>query len=456
MKVTRTGFGAAFERWYLPAVLALWCIAPGIRRLIDWQVGRTPLSIISILPLLSLLPLAYFVYRNAASPRLRLPFKTLAYLWLFGFIYALVVSLAGGRLAGAVYDFSIFCLPLLLGAWVVLRAADRSETFNTLTLTVLWLGVIESIYGIYQYVAPLPWDVAYVNNANQVSLGVPEPFGLHPFSTLNSPGTLSLFLAVAILLNLHRLTLRRPLPLIGAIVCVATLILTNVRSSWLAVALGIVAYVLLSPKRGQALAALGAVAAISVLLLFNASTLLGNPTVTQQLQSRFDSLGNVEEDDSVSARRAESNFALHQGLEEPLGQGLGTVGGAVKLGDSGGGQLVLDNGYLSRFLEMGVPGFVCYLATLGFGLVCGFRAFVIGVTNGNTALQEVAVAGLTVQVALIGLDLSSDYHSALPGLFFWLMIGLAVRTEAGDQARIPLIGGTPPSRSVNARSPLVA
>jgi hypothetical protein len=435
MTVSGERNGSRFERWYLPSLLTLWCLAPGIRRVIDWQVGRTPLSIISILPLLALLPLLYVVGRKLSSPRIGLPFKTLTYFWLFGFVYALVVALAGGGQMGAIYDFAIFCLPMLVGAWVITRSAGREQTFESLTSTLLWLGVFESVYGIYQYVAPLPWDVAYVNNANQVSLGVAEPFGLHPFSTLNSPGTLSLFLAVVILLNLHRLALRRPLPLLAVIGCVATLVLTNVRSAWLAVAVGVVAYLLLSPKRGQALGALAAVGLVSVVLLFNASTLLGNATVTQSLQSRFDSLGNVDEDESVSARRAESNFALHQGLEEPLGQGLGTVGGAVKLGDTGAGQLVLDNGYLSRFLEMGIAGFICYLATLAGGIVFAVRALVLGFSRRDPALQQLAVTSVTVQCALAGLDLSSDYHSALPGLFFWIVLGLVLRSEAGDDDR---------------------
>jgi hypothetical protein len=446
---------AGFERWYLPFLLTLWCIAPGIRRLIDWQVGRTPLSIVSILPLLALLPLLYVVGRKFSSSRIGLPFKTLMYFWLFGFVYALVVALAGGGQMGAIYDFAIFCLPMLVGAWVIVRPASREATFETLTRTLLWLGVFESVYGIYQYVAPLPWDVAYVNNANQVSLGVPEPYGLHPFSTLNSPGTLSLFLAVVILLNLHRLALRRPLPLIAIVGCVATLVLTNVRSAWLAVAVGVVAYLVLSPKRAKAFGALAAVGLVSVVLLLNASTLLGNATITQSLQSRFDSLGNVDEDESVSARRAESNFAMHQGLEEPLGQGLGTVGGAVKLGDTGAGQLVLDNGYLSRFLEMGVAGFICYVATLAGGVIFGVRALVLGFTTRNPGLQQLAVTSVTVQCALAGLDLSSDYHSGLPGMFFWIALGLALRFEPGDDGRQKAWESVP-TRSRGANGPLWA
>ncbi len=455
MNVSGRRIGELFERWYLPTVLALWCLAPGLRRLIDWQVGRTPLSIISILPLLSLLPLIIFVIRSKSAERVRLPFKVLAFFWLFGFGYSLIVAFAAGSKFGAVYDFAEFCLPMLIGAWVIMRPASRAETFATLTVTLLWLGSFASVYAIFQYVAPPPWDVEYVNNANQISLGVAEPFGLRPFSTLNSPGTLSLFLVAVILLNVQRLTLRRPWPLLGTLACMAALTLTNVRSSWLALAVGIVAYLVLSPKRGQAILALGAVFITSAVLLLNASTLLGNPALTQQLQQRINTLGSVDEDESVNARRAESSYALHQGLAEPLGQGLGSVGGGVKLEEGGSGTAVLDNGYLARFLEMGIAGFICYIATLACGIIFGFQALAAALKTRNITFQQLAIAGLSVQAALIGLDLSSDFHDALPGFFFWIVLGLALRHEPGDDGQ-RAAWDVRPSLAEQPKSPLWA
>ncbi len=428
---------ASFDRWYLPFVLGLWCFAPGLRRIIDWQFGRNPLSFLSVLPMLSLLPLAVIVYRNASSPRLRLPFKTLVYMWLFGFVYALVVALASRGGAGAFYDFAQFCVPMLIGAWMLVRPASRVQAFDQLGVALLWFSSIESVYAVYQFVAPPPWDVAYVNDLHQVSLGIPEPFGLHPFSMLNSHGTLSLFIVAVTLFNLHRLDLRRPIPLLITILNIAVLVLTNVRSSWLALVIGIVIYTALSPKRGKLATALGTLGVVSLLLVFNASTLFGNADVSTQLQQRFNTLGDVDQDASVNARADETNYALHQGLAEPLGQGLGTVGTAVWLnggGDDSGkaSSLVLDNGYLSRFLEMGFPGCAGYLCTVFFSVVFGLRAYVLGLRLKDTGLIQISVAALSFQAALIGLDLSSDFHSALPGLFFWIAIGLMLRYEVSD------------------------
>jgi hypothetical protein len=101
--------------------------------------------------------------------------------------------------------------------------------------------------------------------------------------------------------------------------------------------------------------------------------------------------------------------------------------------DSKVSSLILDDGYIARFLEMGIPGSLCYIATLILGAAFGLRAFIVSLTTRNVALQQIAVAGLAVQAALIGLDLSGDYHSALAGDFFWLVIGLSLRHEAGDE-----------------------
>jgi O-antigen ligase len=240
-------------------------------------------------------------------------------------------------------------------------------------------------------------------------------------------------------MNMHRLDIRRPLPLAVTILSVAVLILTTVRSSWLALAIGVLTYVILSPKRGKALFAIGAVGIVSFALLVNASALLGNSDVTSLLTARLSTLGNVEQDVSVADRQQQTVYALKQGLSEPLGQGLGTVGTSTWLegssDDSKVSLLVLDDGYIARFLEMGVAGCMCYVATLAFGIIFGYRALMLGSRTRSPSLQQIAVTGLSLQAALIGLDLSGDSHSLLAGLFFWMVLGMALRFEPNDEER---------------------
>ncbi len=444
----KSGFEAFIERWYLSVALSLWFLMPEVRRLIDWQVGPNAISLLSVIPLLFLVPLIVPVLRSLAAPQITLPYRIICYSWLFAFVYGLVVAFAAGGRLEAIFQFLQFCLPFVCGTWVLTRRASRAETFAQINGTFLWLGAVIAAYGIYQFVAPPPWDVAWVNFSGMASIGVPEPFGLRVFSTLNSPGTAAVFFVAVALIGLHGLDLRRPGPVISVMLCIAALALTNTRSAWLALVVGILTFFIVSPKRAVPALAMAAISLASIVFAINASTLLGGQDVSTQLIARLDTLSDVDSDYSVNDRRRESAEAVHKALAEPLGQGLGTVGTATKLG-AGGGELVLDNGYLSRFVEMGVAGFVAYLITLGCGLVFCFRALIRAGAQNDRSLQRIAATALAVQMALLGLDLSGDAHLALAGLIFWLLVALSLRHEPQDDEWEPaqiVEGRAPPVR----------
>jgi hypothetical protein len=417
-------------RWFLPAALTAFFVIPEVRRIVDWQIGANAISVVSIVPLLMLTPVVIPVVRKLAAARLTLAFRILCYAWLLAFVYALLVGFAAGGRLEAVFQFAQFVLPLVCGAWIAMRAVPADVTFRQLTNTFVWAGAFIGLYGMYQFIAPPPWDVAWVNSSGLASIGVPEPFGLGIFATLNSPGSAALFFVFVVLLGLHELDLRRPGPVLAVTVCVAALALTNVRAAWLALAVGVAVFCVVSPQRGRPLLAVAAIAIVSVLLGLSASALLGSKDVATQLDARLDTLGDV---DSAWAndRRRETAEAARQAWSEPLGQGLGTVGTSTKLG-AGGGQLTVDNGYLARFLEMGVAGFAAYVVALGAGIVFALRALVLSGARNERGRQSIAATAICVQVALLGMDLSVDAHGALAGLVFWLLLALVLRREGRE------------------------
>ena len=161
----------------------------------------------------------------------------------------------------------------------------------------------------------------------------------------------------------------------------------------LALAVGVCVFFVVSPVRGRPLLAVVAIAVVSALLGFNASTLLGYKDVTTQLVARLDTLGDVDSDTSANDRRRETVEAAREAWSEPLGQGLGAVGTSTKLG-SGGGQLTLDNGYMSRFLEMGVVGFAAYVVTLGAGIAFALRVLVLSGARNERGRQSIAATAI--------------------------------------------------------------
>jgi len=425
------GLSAAIDRWYLPFALLLWFFIPEMRRLVDWRVGANSISFLSVVPMLFLAPLLIPVLRRLTAPELTLPYRCVCYAWLFGFIYAFVVAFAGGGRFDALYQFAQFCLPLAFATWVVTRPVSRAESFRQLAATFSWAGLFVGLYGIYQYVSPPEWDIAWVNNANLASVGVPEPFGLRVFSTLNSPDTAAFFFVFVILLNLYKLDVRRPLTLASITVCVAALALTSVRSAWLAAAVGVVTFLAVTPRRGRPAAALGAIAVVSVILGLNAPALLGYRDVTTQIIARFNTLSDVQSDVSADDRRRETADAARSGFEEPLGMGLGTVGTSTKLG--GRGSITLDNGFLARFVEMGIAGFVAYLVALIGAIVLTLRVLMRARARDDRALQDIAATAAGIQVAMLGMDLSLDSHNGLTGIVFWLVVALTLSGHPEDE-----------------------
>jgi putative inorganic carbon (HCO3(-)) transporter len=413
-----------WQRWYSAFLVALWVLIPEVRRVIDWQLGFSSLSVINLIPLVALVPLIALLFRRHRASVSR-EFMLATWLWIGAFGYAFMVGWLSGNSLAAVYDCGLFSLPLLVGFWLAsMEPSCARRTFDRFVHAALWLGAIASIYGIYQFSAPPPWDVLWVNNSGLGSIGVPEPFRLRIFGPMNAPGVFADFLAIVILLTLHRLNGKTMWLVCPLFLCSFALALTFVRTSWLELALGLFVYVLCSPRRVAALATVGAVASVTLCLALNLSLITGNPASNSLIIDRMATLNDLQNDSSASMRAQETRVALRESVAEPLGQGLGTVGTSTKLA-AAGANTVLDNGYLSRFVEMGVFGFTFYLATLASVLVLSVMRFRAALAAGDANSTTVLSTSIAVQVALIGGQLSADNHGSLTGIVFWMLVGFS-------------------------------
>jgi putative inorganic carbon (HCO3(-)) transporter len=420
-----------WQRWYPGMLLTLWVLIPELRRLVDWQVGFNSLPVINLIPIIALVPL-FFIFPRRKNMTFSRDFMLVTCLWLVAFGYSLLVAFLSGGLLSAVYAFALFCLPLLVGMWLgVVRPAVSRRIFARFVSAAIVLGALTSAYGIFQFVAPPAWDVAWVINSGLGSIGQPYPFCLRIFGTMNSPGVLGDFLAVVIVLTVHRLRGRSLWLIVPLLICTAALTLTFDRTAWLETALGLVVYIVLSPRRLPAVGSIGVTVLLTLGLALNLSLITGDPTSNTQLLSRLGTLNDLQNDSSAADREQETSTALREALSEPLGQGLGTVGTATKL-SAAGSTTVLDNGYLMRFLEMGVFGVLCFLAAVIGGCVLAFNRLRAAYAARDETAAAFIATSLAIQVAFIGAELSGDHHSALMGIVFWLVIGFA-----STQAREP-------------------
>jgi O-antigen ligase len=415
---------AWYRRWYFALALALFVFSPEVRRIVDWLTSVHKLSLFSLLPLLGLMP-ALFLF--AEWKNLGPAYRLVGAIWLGAFGVALFIGGVSGSPLAASYDMLEFSTPLLFALLLAAGHEDLNAVFNRVAGSMLFLAVIASCYAIYQYVSPPPWDVFWVENSGLVSTGIPEPFGLRVFGTLNAYAALAHYLALTMIVNLPRLRAANWRSVVGYIPVTIALLLTSDRTAWLAFAVGSILYVVLSPRRTYALASLGCIlvlgTALSAALLV---TLGGSVDVVSTLQNRLASLTDIGEDTSFNSRRQQTASALHEGMSEPLGQGLGDVGSAANAGSSGSTN-TLDNGYLARFVELGVVGWVAYLVALVLAVVAVFRAYVASRRADDPLLSSILAASCAVQVMLLGTELSTDSHNGLLAIAFWFSLYIGSR-----------------------------
>jgi hypothetical protein len=408
--------------WYFAFAIALFVFCPELRRIADFYTSAHKLSPFSVLPTASLCAAALFTLSQWKY--LGTTFRVISAIWLAAFAVALAIGAVSTSPIAAGFDLLEFCSPIVFGIILAATHEDLVVLYRRVAGTMLVLSLISGTYAIYQYIAPPAWDVFWVLNSGLVSTGLPEPFGLRVFGTLNSYAAFAHFTALSLILNLPRLGRKNWRTVVAYVPCMIALLLTSDRTAWIAFALGLVVYSAVSPKRVVVYKSLGLTvvvcAAVSTALLFSFK---GTDDVVSLFQQRFASLTDIGEDASFNDRQRQTAHALHLGLSEPLGQGLGSIGSAAIAGASGS-TMTLDNGYLSRLVELGVLGFVAYLVTLAIALLTAWSAFRKSVTVEATAssLPSILATSLALQVMLIWIDFSTDSHTGLLGVFFWYSI----------------------------------
>jgi len=410
-------------------VFTLTALMPEVRRLIDWKTGFAVVSILSIVPLIALVPFAFIDvmtwFRDV--PR---AVGVCAWLWFGVFTYSLAVGFFQVGKLPALYTYVGFVLPMAFGVWISTLRSDATTLYDRVADFIFNLTTPIAVYALIQYTILPAWDAAWMRSANISSMGVAVPFEFRPFGTLNSHGPFADWLIFALIVNLPRLSRMRPPAMVQTALMLIVLALTQVRSSWLGLLIGLLVFVALSPRRIRNLSFIAVSGVIGFVVLSNVSTLLGNATAGNSVFSRFSTLSDLSHDTSYNDRTRYFGTILANAAERPTGEGLGDIGTASKLGASGA-TTDFDNGYVGRFVEMGTLGFLGYAVTLvlafGFSVCYWLRAARLGLEH-EAAIGAAIVA---TQVVLLFLDVASDHHGGFTGIYFWMTLAFAARVPAG-------------------------
>ncbi len=421
-------------RHYVTIMFVICTFSPLLRRIADYETGYHKLSPFALLPTLSFLP-GFFLLRRWWG-QLGAGFRLVCTVWLIAFGFSYLVAFASGSMIPALFTLLQFVTPIGIAGTLVLASPDYRVAFHRSAFGLLVCATISSLYAIFQYVSPPPWDVLWVQNANIISMGEPVPFGLRVFGTYNSDGPFGMFLAMALLLNLPRLSLRRWLTVLMYAPCIIALLLTEVRAAWIAIALGMLLYLVLSPSRRGPM--------LSIVVVFGVFMLAGTALLAvvhdsqlavNSVTDRFNTFRVLSGDSSVTARQEETADAWREGIKDPLGLGLGAVSISTRIsGGTGGG---IDNGFLSRLVEMGVMGWLMYLGALTAALLATVSSYLHLRRSPDREARNIAAVAIALQVVLLVEEATFDQHASFTALFFWYSL---------------FISGVAASEAINARA----
>jgi putative inorganic carbon (HCO3(-)) transporter len=420
---------------YTLAVLVLWVINPELRRLYDWRFGFSQVEILSILPLIALGPHLWSLTMGGGWRRLPRVLVIAAFVWVSGFTYALFIAAISGNIVAGTYSFVIYVFPLALGLWVSADQVSFAVKYRRVTRVLFAFTTFASVYGIIQYVLAPPWDVLWLQSSIDSGLlgfGQPEPFKIRVFSTLNDPGTFACFVALMLLLALPEYTPRKIGLLLQLPLWLVAFFLTSVRTGWLMFAIGAITYLVLAPRRVTLISTIGLIACLVAGVAAVLPAAVGNDGLVSSIQSRFATLGDLDDDMSSKVRQDEYAAGPDRILQAPLGYGLGVIGTATKLGASGS-TTVLDSGILSRFIEMGIPGALMYLSSL---LVLAFASFQVWFRSSlirDKFSQSVAAMAIGSELAFFFLLLAGDANGVLL-LSLWVSICVVTTAHASQPA----------------------
>lgn len=403
--------------WYAAHCLLIFCFVSLVRRLVDEQAGFDPVNPVLFTPYLCSLfaGLAFLEYWS--RPR---PVHIGAFLLLVGgALYGGVLAALDGRLISGAVDALKWMAGPLFAAYALARDDARGAQRALLENALVAAATAMSLYGVWQFVRPATWDALWMQGVAELgmdSIGVPEPFSLRVFSTMNSPGSFGSILLAAILV-----ALKKPLGIsIPAISCMLIgLGLCQYRTIWAATALGLCVLALLRPRAAFAPRNLLAIGA--VLLALSATALL--PEVRDTIGKRANSMNELKSDRSGEERLNQYRDLMSEdGLI--AGEGLGLSGAMRRL--DGLPRAISDSGLIDTWRSLGVVVGSAYLGALV--LLCA-RALAPA-TAGAADLDFDRTIAVTTFVQLP----MGSVHIGEMGFCAWLFLGLALAARRGGRA----------------------
>ena len=400
---------------YIVYTLSLWLITPGIRRLADWNVGAESSDFVMLTPYLvsaiSWITVIRYVY-NIFSIN-TFPFLLSSMAVVVSFFWGVIEN----GLFLSMFSFLKWVVPIGFGLHIALSWRDYPAINRGLRYLFVWGGLCLSLYAIVQFIFLPEWDRQWMTSSGMKSIGLPTPFLVRIFSTMNAPGPYAIYMMIGLIYMLG-------VPNVGKLGRFAMFIgypvflLTLVRSAWGGWLVGafLLTFMLERNKRVKFF-----VATIIVAILLGGLVLPYLGAGTGLVADRLASFSRLADDASFLARINVHKQVVEDIFLSPLGSGLGSFGGP---GSEAYSETInkygsFDSGLLEIPYVLGWVGGLIYAWSLVWLTVklakCGF-----------TSKDPYLATYGAIVIALLSQLMFGAAHRGVPGVFLWGIIGLAI------------------------------
>ena len=390
---------------YVSFTLWLWFLSPFVRRVVDYRSYWLDANPILIAPALvaGISAIALLRKVNTHWHSSALPYLLIA----SGISMGLLTGVAMGHSKDAAGTYVLWMAPLCFAFYLQTFPADRKQLRSALVSTFVGFVLVGGSYAIFQFVKAPAWDCNWLEmvsaNAVSPSFGLPYPFELRVWSTLNAPGPFSVVMLVG-LLTLFVYSGWAKLP--AAIVGYASFLLCMVRTSWVSwlAAILLIAYF----NRNRIYRLILPMLSLGIVI----ACLTQWPPIADKLHERFASTASAATDESVLDREHLYNVMPEYLLRHPLGRGLSNS--PIFEG------LPLDSGLLSTPLQLGWLGTFLLVAGLAIQLS---RCRLSG--HSLTFERIAQFAGFALLLQIVGTQLFTGIYA----LLFWGLCGVCCGSE---------------------------
>jgi hypothetical protein len=389
----------------------VWFLAAFIRRVADFRSSYTDSSPLLLAPFLVTGISLITVWQNAPNARRLggLPFIMAMVGTLYGYLIGLINIPSAFTVTR---EFLDWFPPVAFGFHLLVNWRNFPKYYQNTRRVFVYGTLVTGIYGVFQYLTGPGWDILWMVNSGQgIANGYDSKnvgaLGIRVFSTMQSVEPFSAFMAAGLLILLTDPGfVRFPASAFGYL----AFLLSMARSAWLGWLGGLI--VLFGSLKAKHQTRLFVVIIIMAVLV---TPVVTQGTFSETINARIQTLSNVKEDNSFSARQENMTATFERNLFNVLGTGIG-------LGNS-------DNAILSMFYSLGWIGVTGY----GGGLiVLVLKLFENPKGSSNLFL---GTSRAIITTCLIRLPANGTAITGVGGVILWGFLGLTIASHRYYQSQ---------------------